>query len=46
MECEYCGVTDSTVTIEVNPWNDCDTCQLCDSCYENACDSARERQGE
>lgn len=43
--CECCKVQDETVTVEVNPWNDLDTVQLCDNCYENTADNARERQG-
>lgn len=43
--CEYCDREDETVSVEENPWNDCDTVQLCERCYENSSDNARERQG-
>lgn len=42
--CEFCA-TKNTVSSVQNPWNRDHIIDLCDNCYENASDNARERQG-
>ena len=44
-ECEFCYKIKEDATLVKNPWNKCHEIVLCDNCYENACDNARERQG-
>lgn len=43
--CEWCGKNDETVKVLSNPWNACEEFPQCETCYCNAADNARERQG-
>lgn len=46
LTCEFCNKEDDTVEMMTNPWNECQELPLCETCWENACDNARERQWE